>query len=88
METKKNNKNENKRRKFLQLGLLSGVSAVAGTSLISNLSEETAQETKTGSGEMTKVLTPDGKLVEVPAESLNHYPDAHISPKGIEKRNS
>jgi molybdopterin-containing oxidoreductase family iron-sulfur binding subunit len=85
METNKDNKKENNRRKFLQLGLLSGVSAVAGTSLISRLSEDPLEGKKESSGEMTKVLTPDGKLVEVPAESLNHYPEAHITPKEARK---
>ena len=34
---------------------------------------------------MTKVLTPDGKLVEIPVESLNHYPEAHVPPKEARK---
>ena len=90
MAHKKSKPEENNRRKFLQLGLLTGVSAIAGTSIVSSLSDEKEDAAKKVSGEMTKVLTPDGKLVEIPKESLNHDPEAHITPdesrKGIPNR--
>ena len=82
MKNKKTEKSDSNRRNFLRLGVLSGVTAVTGMSLVNGLSEE---EEKKSSGEMTKVLTPDGKLVEVPAESLNHYPEAHITTKEARK---
>lgn len=77
--------NKNSRRKFLKLGLFSGATAVAANSLINNLISD--QEV---SGEKVKVLTPDGKMVEVSVEHLNRYPEAHITPeesrKGIPNR--
>ena len=64
MEDNKDKKKINDRRKFLKLGLISGVSAVAGVSLVSGLAED---EKKVSSGEKVRVLTPDGKMVEVDA---------------------
>ena len=76
-----------KQAQFSGLGVLSGVTAVTGMSLVNGLSEE---DEKKPSGEMTKVLTPDGKMVEVDAESFNKYPEALITPeesrKGIPDR--
>lgn len=78
-------KNKSSRRKFLKLGLISGATAVAGNTIINNLISD--QE---GSGVKIKVLTPDGQMVEVDAEHLNKYPEAHITPeesrKGIPNR--
>ncbi len=65
------------RRKFLKLGLISGVTTVASASFLSNLS---SQEEPKASGEKIRVLTPDGKMVEVDAESINQYPEAHVTP--------
>jgi molybdopterin-containing oxidoreductase family iron-sulfur binding subunit len=83
MANKKTEEGSENRRKFLRLGLMSSVSAVAGASIISNLG---ADEVKP-SGEKVRVLTPDGKMVEVDAESINKYPEAVVTPaesrKGI-----
>lgn len=83
MANKKIKPDSTNRRNFLRLGLLSSVSAVAGVSLVSNL----AQEEEKTSGEKVRLLTPDGNIVEVDAESINKYPEAHItsaeSRKGI-----
>lgn len=56
----------NDRRKFLKLGLFAGGAAVTGLGINSLLGEE--QE----SGEKVKVLTTDGKLVEVDSTHLKH----------------
>ncbi|MDP3353878.1 MAG: 4Fe-4S dicluster domain-containing protein [Flavobacteriaceae bacterium] len=85
MENNKTEK-ETDRRKFLKLGLLSSVSVVAGTSLVSNLAsvDEKLQSEK------IRLLTPEGKIVEVDATNINKYPEAHITPtesrKGIPNR--
>ncbi|MGA9271676.1 MAG: 4Fe-4S dicluster domain-containing protein [Lutimonas sp.] len=81
---KENSKNDQNRRKFLQLGLLSGVTALAGNSLIQSLQDEDTADSG-DSGEKVRVLTPDGKMVEVDAASLNQYPEAHIPPAEARK---
>lgn len=53
------------RRNFLKLGLLAGGATLAGGKLAANLSESNEE-----SGEKTKVLTQDGRLVEVSVESI------------------
>lgn len=73
--------NNNSRRKFLKFGLISGVSVAAGASLISCSSKDEKLE----SGEKMRLLTPDGKLVEVDAVHINKYPEALITPE--ESRN-
>jgi molybdopterin-containing oxidoreductase family iron-sulfur binding subunit len=78
MDKKITDKTGTNRRKFLKLGIMSSVSAVAGASLISNLVPE---EEKLSSGEKVRLLTPDGKMVEVDADNVNKYPEAHITPK-------
>ena len=87
MGEKKTDKSGTNRRKFLKLGLMSSVSAVAGASMISNLVSE---EEKFAEGEKMRLLTPDGKIVEVDANNINKYPEAHITPaesrKGIPDR--
>jgi len=87
MDNKKPDKNSTNRRKFLKLGLMSSVSAVAGASIISNLVPE---DEKLSSVEKVRLLTPDGKMVEVAADNINKYPEAYISPeesrKGIPDR--
>ena len=86
MEKKEEHKEGANRRNFLKLGLLTSVSAVAGLSIMSNSEQEKAAS----SGEKVRVLTPDGRMVEVDAESINKYPEAHITPaesrKGIPDR--
>jgi molybdopterin-containing oxidoreductase family iron-sulfur binding subunit len=56
---KKEKKDNASRRKFLSLSLLGGASLAAGTAI------GQTPEPKTGSGEKVKMLTQDGKLVEV-----------------------
>jgi len=86
MKNKKGDKGNSNRRKFLKIGLMSGVSAIAGNSLISNF----AKEDEESSGEKMRLLTPEGKIVEVDANKINKYPEAHITPaesrKGIPNR--
>ena len=77
MENDNIKKGSTNRRKFLKLGLMSSVTTVAGASLLSNLS---SPEELKASGEKIRVLTSDGKMVEVDAESINKYPEAHITP--------
>jgi Fe-S-cluster-containing dehydrogenase component len=83
--------NENKkpkntdRRKFLKLGLFSGISAVTGAALLAKVPVAGEEE----SGEFVTLLSPDGKLVKVPKDKVN-YIDHYISPaesrKGIPHR--
>ena len=77
MEDKEHKKEGTDRRNFLKLGLMSSVSAVAGLSLVSNLEQEEVKS----SGEKVRLLTTDGNIVEVDAESINNYPKALITPK-------
>ena len=87
MANKKTKKDGANRRNFLKLGLMSSVSAVAGMSLVNNFSQE---EEPKPSGEKIRLLTPDGKIVEVNADNINKYPEAHVTPaesrKGIPNR--
>ncbi|MDZ7614488.1 MAG: hypothetical protein U5K51_12885 [Flavobacteriaceae bacterium] len=83
-DDKEQNKNTD-RRKFLKLGLFTGVTAVASAALMSGL---TKQEEKVSSGIKMRFLNPDGKIVEVDADNINKYPEAHISPGGVQKGNS
>ena len=57
------------RRKFLKLGLLAGGATLAGLALNSKLHGETPPE----SGEKVKVLTADGRLVEVDSSHVTHH---------------
>ena len=82
MDDKKTDKKSTNRRNFLKLGLMSSVSAVAGASIISNFVPE---EEKIASGEKVRLLTPDGKMVEVDVDNINKYPEAHITPKEARK---
>ena len=90
MENKKTEKGNTNRRNFLKLGLMSSVTAVAGASLISNLAIQEEEEEVAESGEKMRLLTPDGKIVEVDASNVNKYPEALITPeesrKGIPNR--
>jgi Fe-S-cluster-containing dehydrogenase component len=58
------------RRKFLKFGLLAGGASLAALALQNKLLG--AEE----SGKMVKVLTADGKLVEVDSSSIKHHPAA------------
>jgi spermidine/putrescine-binding protein len=55
------NKKKNKRREFLALGLLAGAGALAGFKTGEFLSEN---------GEKVRLITADGKVVEVDAKHL------------------
>lgn len=67
------------RRKFLKLGLLTSFTAIAGTSIITNLAAQ--EEEKETTGEVMRLLTPEGKIVEVSASNINKYPEALITPE-------
>lgn len=87
MKDKKAEKSDTNRRNFLRLGLMSGVTAIAGVTLANKFSDG---EEKKPSGEKMRLLTPDGKIVEVDAENINMYPEALVTPeesrKGIPNR--
>ena len=87
MKNEMTDKKDNNRRNFLKLGLMSGATAITGASLLANLASD--EELKS-SGEKIRLLTPDGKVVEVDADNINKYPEAHITPaesrKGIPNR--
>ncbi len=58
------------RRKFLKIGFLAGGATLVGLGLQNNLSADAPAE----SGKKVKVLTADGKLVEVDSSHLEHHP--------------
>lgn len=60
-----NSRKKNLRRDFLKKSLLAGAGVIAGSSLLSSCSDAELKP-----GEKMKVLTPDGKLVEVNAEDI------------------
>jgi len=74
------------RRNFLKMGLVGGAAAITGSALLMKVNPLQAGT----SGEKMRLLTPDGKLVEVDKEAINNYPEAYISPeesrKGIPHR--
>lgn len=87
MANKKTTTDGTDRRNFLKIGLISGVGAITGASLISGFA---AEEEVEATGEKMRLLTPDGKIVEVDATNVNKYPEALITPaearKGIPDR--
>lgn len=66
---KKNSEEGSQRRKFLKFGLLAGGAALAGIGIHKKLYADTIPST----GEKVKVLTADGKLVEVDSDHLKHH---------------
>lgn len=58
------------RRKFLKFGLLAGGATLAGLGIQKTLLGDQPKE----SGTKVKVLTADGKLVEVDSSYINHHP--------------
>ena len=65
-----NNKNElSPRRKFLKFGLLAGGATLVGLGIQRNLLAESIPE----SGQKVKLMTADGKLVEVDSSHVNHH---------------
>lgn len=77
MEDKSKNSRRNFLDKSLKLGLF-GVTAVASSSIISSCGSETSEHSH--AGEKVRLLTPDGKIVEVNATNINKYPEALITP--------
>jgi molybdopterin-containing oxidoreductase family iron-sulfur binding subunit len=65
----KNSDNHQNRRNFLRLGLFTGGAAIAGVGLGSVLSKGKGEER----GEKEKVMTMDGKLVEVDKKSIHTH---------------
>src|SRR4051794_18674913 len=66
------------RRKFLKLGLFAGGAAVAGAVLSNNMLSGATEET----GKKVKVLTVDGKLVEVDSSHFaNHHAEKELANK-------
>jgi molybdopterin-containing oxidoreductase family iron-sulfur binding subunit len=63
-----NEDQKSKRRKFLKYGLLAGGATLAGLGIRKELLADTIPAT----GSKVKVMTPDGKLVEVDSSHLNH----------------
>ncbi len=70
-------KNTDNRRKFLKAGLLAGAGAIVGSSC--SVKEEN------GEGEKVKVLTTEGKLVEVNQTSLHNVPNEPVPPEEARK---
>ena len=75
-------KEEKSRRKFLKFGLGFGAASVAGV-FAGNIIAGGGKEEKTSSGEKVKVLTSDGKLIEIDAAQVNLAKKevVYISPK-------
>ena len=73
MKDDRSSKKNPDRRKFLKLGVMSGITGLTGATLLSQLASE--EELK-ASGDKVRLLTPDGKMVEVDAENINKYPEA------------
>lgn len=66
----------NSRRDFLKAGLITGAVAAAGLGTYQALSNDENEKT----GEKIKLLSPDGKIVEVDASEINpHIPDFEVS---------
>ncbi len=73
--------NNSDRRKFLKLGLLASGAVIAGTAIGKAISSESAD-----TGKKVKVLTADGKLVEVSSCHLKHHPaDSLLSKQEVRK---
>jgi Fe-S-cluster-containing dehydrogenase component len=77
----KNSDHQQNRRKFIRLGLLTGGAAIAGAGLGSAISKDAAGE----HGEKEKVMTMDGKLVEVDKKSIHAIKPQNVSSKDARK---
>lgn len=66
----KNNQEEPQRRKFLKFGLLAGGATLAGWGISKTLLADTIPPSP---GKKVKVMTADGKLMEVDSSHLNHH---------------
>ena len=63
-----NDNQTNSRRNFLKLGILTGGSVIAGV----GISKALSGEEKTETGEKVKVLTADGRMIEVDSSQVAH----------------
>lgn len=85
MSENKSSSNENSRRKFLKYGLIAGAGAVGARTLLNAAAEEPEEK-----GEMVKVLTTDGQVVEVPKSQMKatdrYFIDREASREGIPNR--
>ena len=66
----KNNQDNSQRRSFLKFGLLAGGATLAGWGINKKLMADTIPP---ASGQKVKVMTADGKLMEVDSSHLNHH---------------
>jgi molybdopterin-containing oxidoreductase family iron-sulfur binding subunit len=66
------------RRKLLEYGLLTGAAAFLK---LPGKATDTSPPEVGESGEKMRLLTPDGKLVEVDKSNINKYPEAYVSPE-------
>lgn len=72
----KNEDNNNTRRNFFKLTLGVGGVALAATGIGKSLTNDSKE-----SGEKIKVLTADGRLIEVDKSSVHHHPSEHLLTK-------
>ena len=70
MKNKHREKSGTDRRKFLKLGLVTSVTALAGSSLVTSLANETDETDVNPNVKKTRLLTPDGKIVEIDYNGL------------------
>ena len=72
---------ENNRRNFLKFSLLAGGATLVGLTVKNKLLGDAPVE----SGKKVKVLTADGKLVEVDSSHLSHhkFPKIEIQSRGV-----
>ena len=66
MKQKKNN-SKGSRRKFLRNSLTAGIGAISASNILTSCSDEKKSE----SGEMVRVMTTDGRMVEVETSRIN-----------------
>src|ERR1043165_7695999 len=74
--------NNKSRRNFLNAGVITGVAAAAGLGVFDALSDGTTPET----GKKIKLLSPDGKIVEVDSSLINpstNIPDIPIAAHNV-----
>ncbi|MBL0180970.1 MAG: 4Fe-4S dicluster domain-containing protein [Chitinophagaceae bacterium] len=71
----KNNKEDSQRRKFLKYGLFAGGAALAGLGIHKKLFADSIPE----SGQKVKVMTADGKLMEVDSNHMHHMAETVIT---------
>lgn len=75
---------ENSRRKFLKQGITLGAAAIAGTGLVKGIQTKAHEHE---GGEKVKVLTTDGKLIEVDKSMVMDAPSCKAPAQGEDARN-